>query len=524
VIGEASVTTTGLRLLVIGVPAQVDGVCRELRQAGLSPAVASATQPDLPAMIASGGWDAAVACHDAGTLRQHELLRIVAAAGDDVPVIALVPAALAPRAGELMRAGVRDCVSDDQLGRLVPAVAREAAAGRERRERRALEVQLRHARRMEAVGRLASGIAHDFSNLLTAVTGYTELLLDRLDPHDSLREVAEDIRSAAMRASALTRQLLTFSRRQEPRPAVLDLNVLVTDMERLLRRVIGEHITLMVTLTPGELRVSGDRGQIEQVVMNLVVNARDAMPHGGDLRLTTGHVDIGAAAEGTTPGALAPGPYVSLEVQDTGQGIDAETQERLFEPFFTTKEASKGTGLGLSTVQAIVRANGGAVTVHSRLSEGSTFRILLPHAAEPVTTPVTRRTRPSLPRGTETLLLVEDETGVRELVRDLLGRCGYTVFEATDAGEAIAVFAKHRDDIQLLVTDVVMPQMNGRQLAERFLAERPALKVLYMSGYTDEPVNADDASGAAAFLQKPFTPDVLARTVRDVLDGKPPAA
>ena len=245
-IGEASTTTTGLRLLVIGVPAQVESVCRELRQAGLSPAVASATQADLPAMIASGDWDAAVACHDTGTARHRDLLRILAAAGDDVPVIALVPATLAARTGDLMRAGVRDCVSDDQFGRLVPAVAREAAAARERRERRTLEAQLRHAQRMEAVGRLASGIAHDFSNLLSAVTGYTELLLDRLDPHDSLREVAEDIRSAAMRASALTRQLLTFSRRQEPRPAVLDLNMLVTDMERLLREGLPsvEKVTL----------------------------------------------------------------------------------------------------------------------------------------------------------------------------------------------------------------------------------------------------------------------------------------
>jgi two-component system, cell cycle sensor histidine kinase and response regulator CckA len=522
VIGEASVMTTSVRLLVFGAPSRVDVVCRELRQAGWSPAVASGDQDDLPAMIASGGWDAAVACRDTAR-RDGDLLRIIAAAGDDVPVIALVPAATASRAGELMRAGVRDCVSDDQLGRLVPAVAREAAVARERRERRALEIQLRHAQRMEAVGRLASGIAHDFSNLLTAVAGYTELLLDRLAPHDSLREVAEDIRSATMRASALTRQLLTFSRRQEPRLSVLDLNVLVIDMERLLRRVIGEHLTLIVTLAPGESRVIADRGEIEQVLMNLVVNARDAMPQGGDLRLTTGHVDI-AAADARSLGDVAPGAYVSLEVQDTGEGIDAETQARLFEPFFTTKEASKGTGLGLSTVQAIVRANGGAVTVHSRVGEGSTFRILLPRAAEPVSAPAARRARPSLPRGTETVLLVEDETGVRELVRDLLGRCGYTVFEATDAAEAIAVFARHRDDIHLLVTDVVMPQMNGRQLAERFLAERPALKVLYMSGYTDEPVIADDESTAAAFLQKPFTPDVLARTVRDVLDGKSPSA
>ena len=301
-------------------------------------------------------------------------MRIVEAAGEDIPVIALVPALAASAAGDSMRAGVQDCVSDDQLGRLVPAIAREAAAARARRERRALEVQLRHAQRMEAVGRLASGIAHDFSNLLTAVTGYTELLLDRLDPHDSLREVAEDIRGATMRASALTRQLLTFSRRQEPRAAVLDLNVLVTDMERLLRRVIGEHITLIVTLAPSESRVTADRGQIEQVVMNLVVNARDAMPQGGDLRLTTAHVDVGPG-DSSHLGNVAPGPYVSLEVQDTGQGMDDETQERLFEPFFTTKEATKGTGLGLSTVQAIVRANGGAVTVQSRVGEGSTFRI-----------------------------------------------------------------------------------------------------------------------------------------------------
>jgi signal transduction histidine kinase/ActR/RegA family two-component response regulator len=523
VIGGTSLSTTAVRLLVFGAPARVDRVCRELRKAGWSPAIASAEGDDVSAMLSEGAWDVVVACQDSGSRPDRDLRRIVAAAGDEIPVIALVPAAAAARAGDLMRAGVRDCVSEDQLGRLVPAVAREAVAARARRERRALEVQLRHAQRMEALGRLASGIAHDFSNLLTAVTGYTELLLDRLDPHDSLREVAEDIRSASMRASALTRQLLTFSRRQEPRPAVLDLNVLVTDMERLLRRVIGEHITLIVTLAPGESRVTADRGEIEQVVMNLVVNARDAMPQGGDLRLTTAHVDVGAA-ESRNLAHVAPGPYVSLEVQDTGLGIDEETQERLFEPFFTTKEASKGTGLGLSTVQAIVRANGGVVTVHSRPGEGSTFRILLPRAAQPVTAPVTRRGRPALPRGTETVLLVEDETGVRELVRDLLGRCGYTVFEATDAADAIAVFARHRDDIHLLVTDVVMPQMNGRQLAERFLAERPALKVLYMSGYTDEPVIADDAAPAPAFLQKPFTPDVLARAVREVLDGRAPSA
>jgi signal transduction histidine kinase/CheY-like chemotaxis protein len=420
-----------------------------------------------------------------------------------------------------MRAGARDAITEDQITRLALVVERELASATARHERRTLAAQLAHAQRLEGLGRLASGIAHDFNNLLTAVSGYSELLLERLEPNDSLREVADDIRLAAARASALTRQLLTFSRRQEPTPVVLDLNALVIDMERMLRRVIGEHIELTVALPPGEAPVRADRGQMEQVLMNLVVNARDAMPQGGRLRLTTGHVQVAASDPAAAAGA-APGSYVLLEVQDSGHGIDEKTRVRLFEPFFTTKDASKGTGLGLSTVQAIVRASGGIVSVDSRVGEGSTFKILLPRATRPVTGATrSRGLLQSLPRGSETVLLVEDETGVRELVRELLSRCGYVVLEATDPQDAMQQFAARRAEIHLLVTDVVMPRMSGPQLAERFLAERPDLKVLYMSGYTDEQVIVQNGAAAPAFLQKPFTPDVLARKVREVLDSVP---
>ena len=298
------------------------------------------------------------------------------------------------------------------------------------------------------------------------------------------------------------------------------MNDLVTDMERMLRRLIGEHIELTVTLAPGDARVTADRGQLEQVIMNLVVNARDAMPEGGRLSVSIAHVDILATGRDTVAGA-GPGPYVSLDVQDTGHGMDEETQANLFEPFFTTKAPSKGTGLGLSMVQSVVREIGGVLTVRSRVGEGTMFRILLPRVTQPVTRPIANRRLQSLPHGSETVLLVEDEVGVRELVRDLLTRCGYTVIEAVDVNDAIVLFDRHQSGIHLLVTDVVMPQMNGRQLAARFLAERPALKVLYMSGYTDEQVVVEDGAAVPAFLQKPFTPDVLARKVREVLDGTP---
>jgi PAS domain S-box-containing protein len=399
------------------------------------------------------------------------------------------------------------------------AVVSIEAIARDLTERRRLEEQLRQAQKMEAVGRLAGGIAHDFNNLLMAVTGYSELLLERLAGDDPLRRTAEEIRNAASRATALTRQLLTFSRKQVLRPAVIDLNAVVAELESMLRRLIGEDVVFSTALAAGTAYVRADRGQIEQVIVNLVVNARDAMPDGGRLVVQTRHVSIGLPEGDGYPG-LPPGEYVAIEVQDTGVGMSDEVQSHLFEPFFTTKEPGKGTGLGLSTAYSIVAQSGGRIIVQSTEGLGSSFRVLLPAEQGAVPKPQGRRGFGSLPRGTESVLLVEDEQGVRELIRDFLVRCGYTVLEAADPVGAIALFDRHGDALQLLITDVVMPGMNGRELAERLLAKRPGLGVLYMSGYTDDQVLAHGVARGAGFLQKPFTPDVLARKVRDVLDGR----
>ena len=518
--------TAPVRVLVFGDPSSAGRVQAALRPSGW--ACVSTPLPDTAEKgrpIEPGTWEVAVLCHasDGAAETCRHVLRLLEPGDGEIPLIVVLDRDDERVAVDVMRAGARDCVIEGQLWRLAPAIERELAAAVVRRERRTLEMQLQHAQRMEAVGRLASGVAHDFSNLLTAVTGYSEVLIDTLDQHDPLRQTAEEIRGAALRASALTSQLLTYSRPQARSGAVLDVNVLVDDMEQMLRRLMGPQIELLVTLAPGASRVTADRGRMEQVIMNLVFNARDAMPGGGRLRLATAHVDVSAGDREHAAG-VAPGPYVSLEVHDTGHGMDEETQANLFQPFFTTKASTKGTGLGLSLVQAVVRDLGGIVTVRSRIGEGSTFRILLPRAAQPVTASPVRRSLQSLPRGDETVLLVDDEVGVRELVRDLLKRCGYTVIEASDVQDASALFTRHKDDIHLLVTDVLMPQMNGRQLAKRFVSERPALKVLYMSGYTDDQVLVQDAAAAPSFLQKPFTPDVLARTVRAVLDSASPPA
>jgi PAS domain S-box-containing protein len=389
---------------------------------------------------------------------------------------------------------------------------------RDMTERRRLEEQLRQAQKMEAVGRLAGGIAHDFNNLLMTITGYSELLLERLDAEDALRATAEEIHATATRGVSLTRQLLTFSRNQVLRPAVIELNGVVIEIERMLRRLIGEHIELTTALADGEAPVRADRIQLEQVLMNLVVNARDAMPGGGRLRIATAIVDV-PPASAYFPSA-PPGTYVQLDVRDSGHGMDAQTQSHIFEPFFTTKETGRGTGLGLSTAYGIVTQSGGFIAVESAPGAGSTFRVLLPRASEPAPRATARRGAfASLPRGSETVLLVEDETGVRELIRDFLARCGYTVLEATEVPEAFALFETHANHLDLLITDVVMPQMNGRVLAERLLERQPGLRVLYMSGYTDDQVLVQGIAGGAGFLQKPFTPDVLARKVREVLDA-----
>jgi len=384
-------------------------------------------------------------------------------------------------------------------------------------ERRRLEDQLRQAQKMEAIGRLAGGVAHDFNNLLTAILGSADLLLDTLPPGEEAREEAGEIRAAGERAADLTRQLLAFSRQQVLEPRVLDVNTVLTGMEGLLRRLVGEDVDLRIVTGVPLGATRADRTQLEQVLLNLAVNARDAMPEGGKLTLETADVDFEPATLRRHSG-VEPGRYVMIAVTDTGAGMDAATRERIFEPFFTTKAQGKGTGLGLATVYGIVRQSGGFIWVYSEPGQGSTFKVYLPRVDAPVEAAEPPRRAPAR-LGTETVLLVEDETVVRTLARKVLTANGYTVLPAAGGREALALVAGHAGPINLLLTDVVMPEMSGRQLAEELRARFPALPVLYMSGYSDEAVVRHGVVDVgSSYIQKPFTPDSLARKVRGVLD------
>ena len=385
--------------------------------------------------------------------------------------------------------------------------------------RRQLEEQLRQAQKMEAVGMLAGGVAHDFNNLLTIITGYSQLILNNISQTDPNRHSVEQIMKAGERAAALTKQLLAFSRRQVLQPKVLELNKLVTGLGAMLQRLIGEDIDLRLALKPDLGRVSADPGQMEQVLMNLVVNARDAMPKGGTLTIETANRHLDEAYAGRHI-SVKPGSYVMLAVSDNGAGMDSATQARLFEPFFTTKGSGKGTGLGLSTVFGIVKQSGGSVEVYSEPTKGTSVKVYLPRIDQPVALETEDAARKA-PRGWETILLVEDEEMVRNLVRETLEREGYRVMDAADPIEAKKISEQYRDHIHLLITDVVMPKVSGRELAVQLTRKRPQMHVLYMSGYTDNAiVNSGVLQKEVAFLQKPFTPAALTQKVREVLEGK----
>ena len=383
-----------------------------------------------------------------------------------------------------------------------------------------LEAQLRQSQKMEAVGRLAGGVAHDFNNMLTVITGYSEFLLRRLKENDPIRSELEAIRQAGERAAGLTRQLLAFSRRQVLAPQVLNLNKVVPEMEKMLGRLIGEDVELVTVLGSGLSNVKADPGQIEQVVMNLAVNARDAMPDGGKLTIETADADLSEAYAREHVG-VAAGPYVMLAVSDTGVGMDEDTRSHIFEPFFTTKDVGKGTGLGLSTVYGIVRQSGGHIFVYSEPGKGTSFKIYFPRAEEEAAAPGKEGVPSEELRGTETILLVEDEKGVREFSGRVLRENGYTVFEAESGQAALDVLGRHEGPVDLLLTDVVMPGMGGFDLARRASVLRPGSGVLYMSGYTEEMI---DERGLLEmdipFLPKPFTPEALLRKVREVLASR----
>jgi two-component system, cell cycle sensor histidine kinase and response regulator CckA len=391
-------------------------------------------------------------------------------------------------------------------------------------ERVRLEDQLRQAHKMEAVGALAGGIAHDFNNLLSVILSYTDLTMAELKRDDPIRAELQEVSRAANRAADLTHQLLAFSRRQVLQPQVVDLNVIVSNLETMLRRILGEHIGLTVLPARTLWPVFVDRGQLEQVVMNLVVNARDAMSDGGSLTIETANLEIDEA-HAARHVDLQPGSYVMLAVTDTGAGMDKTVLSRIFEPFFTTKKEGEGTGLGLATVFGIVRQSGGNVCVYSEPGKGSSFKVYFPRSAE-----VADEMRPKVSRtdappattgGSETILLVEDEEQVRVLVRTILRRKGYNILEARNAGEAFLLCEGHAGTIHLLLTDVVMPMMSGQKLGERLASMRPEMKVLFMSGYTNSAiVNQGVLDSGIAFLQKPITVASLLRHVRNVLDAK----
>jgi signal transduction histidine kinase len=423
---------------------------------------------------------------------------------------------------EAMRAGAADYLVK---GQTTPALMeRVIRHSMDRKDAEAAqqhsEAQLRQAQKMEAIGRLAGGVAHDFNNLLSVILGYSGLLTEGLPPGDALRADLEAIHQAGLRAADLTRHLLAFSRQQVLKPRALDLSVIVAGMQTMLRRLINEDVELKSLASPPLPRIMADAGQLEQVVMNLALNARDAMPSGGTLTIETALVELG---EGRDPQLLEakPGQYVMLAVTDTGGGMDQATQSRIFEPFFSTKGAGKGTGLGLATVFGIVTQSDGMLEVHSEPGMGTTFRVYFPTTTGP------RLVRSSLPPrpdsssgGTETILLVEDEPLLRQLGCTILRKRGYNVLDAQDGVDALLVAEQHAGTIDLLLTDVVMPRMGGRPLAENLLALRPDVKVIYMSGYTDDVVVRNGLVEATLnFIQKPISPAGLARKIRDVLDA-----
>jgi len=385
-------------------------------------------------------------------------------------------------------------------------------------ERKRLEEQLRQAQKMEAVGRLSGGIAHDFNNILVPITGYVELAMVNLAPGDKLYSYLKRVQDAAERAADLTHQILAFSRKQVLKMQVLDLNTVVTDFKKMVQRLIGEDIEFETFLTPDLYRVKADQGQLEQVLMNLVVNARDAMPTGGKLTIETANVHLDKTYAEKYADIPSPGRYVMLAVSDTGHGMDAETQQQIFEPFFTTKAQGEGTGLGLATVFGIVKQHGGNIWVYSELDKGTTFKVYLPQTSETEQSVEISQAEAETLSGTETILVVEDEEMVRKLVCETLAAYGYKIIEAQNVNDGLQRASEYKEPIHLLLTDVIMPEMNGRELYDNVVAIYPTIKVLYMSGYTDNViVHHGILEEGIDFLQKPFSVQSLTKKVRQVL-------
>jgi two-component system cell cycle sensor histidine kinase/response regulator CckA len=508
-----------VRVLFIG-ESGAEAVSAELERGGYQPSLERiAAESELHAALAAA-WDIAICDFAVGDFGALEALRIIQERGVDLPLIVVSGKIKDADALAALKAGAADHMSRSNLMRLNAAVEREIRAAKLRRDRVRLEEQFRQAQKMEAVGRLAGGVAHDFNNLLTVITGYSDLLLAGRDLKDSQRTALEEIRRSAERGGALTHQLLSFSRRQPLEPRSIHINNLILQVEKMLRRLIGEDIDLVTIPAAAQDVVEADAGRLEQVLMNLVVNARDAMPDGGKLTLETGTIVLNESFSAKQLGVRA-GQYVTVSVTDTGIGMDEATLAHLFEPFFTTKNPGRGTGLGLATAYGIIRQSGGAIGFFSEPGKGTTARIYLPMTEEKLQTTRESAAAQEPSTGAETILLVEDEARVRKLILGVLRGRGYTVVEATRGEEAIRLCKEHKGAIDLAVVDVVMPEMSGPDLVRQLLPLCRDMRLLYISGYTDEAiVHHGIQESGAAFLQKPFLPDVLARKVREVLDTR----
>jgi signal transduction histidine kinase len=502
-------------------------ILRELHRGGYNVTAQRVDTPQaLTSVLADGKWDLVISDHKLPQFSAPEALRLVQERAPDLPFIIVSGSMGEDLAVAAMKAGAVDYLVKGQLTRLAPAVRRELADAEQRRQRaqaeetlRRTEHQLRQAQKMEAIGRLAGGIAHDFNNLLTAILGYSELLLQEMPSDAAGRADIDEIKKAGDRAAALTRQLLAFSRQQVLEPRVADFNEIVANVEKLLRRVIGADVELVTDLDPAIGHVRVDPGQMEQVLMNLAINASDAMPHGGRLSIRTTQRVFTQPSQVHTI-AMDPGQYLLLTVSDTGTGMTPDIVKQIFEPFFTTKGAGQGTGLGLSTVYGIVQQSGGYIWVDSEAGRGTVFEIYLPCVDEPLEAVKLGASPPQRAEGSETVLLVDDDVGIRDLLCRALKERGYRVLTAPDGLEAMAVAEAHADAIHILITDLVMPRMGGAELAAHLSAAHRDLAVLYISGYTDRREWKLEASQVGrAYLQKPFTPSVLMRKVRELLDA-----
>jgi two-component system cell cycle sensor histidine kinase/response regulator CckA len=506
-------------------------VLRVLKRAGYEPIHERVwSAPMMKTALQKQDWDIVISDYEMPGFAGFEALQLLKQSGQDLPFILVSAVVSEETAVAAMKAGAHDFIMKRKLARLVPALERELQEAQTRAARKAAEEalrqsadQLRQAQKLEAIARLAAGVAHDFNNILTAISGHSELLLRQLDPGDSRRRNAEQIEKCAYMAAALTRQLLTFSRKQVIEPRVLELNAVVENIERMLRRLIGEDIEFRAELNPAAGCIKADPGQIEQVIMNLAVNARDAMPNGGKLTISTANVIVNEASRQNIPG-LSPGRHVMLSVADTGSGMSEQVKAHLFEPFFTTKPPGKGTGLGLATCFGIVRQSSGHIDVQTELGKGTIFKIYFPEIQQTVEPGQLPQSARPVAGGTETVLLVEDEAVVRELAVTTLRERGYTVIEAINGEEALRIARQHQGKIDLVLTDVVMPVMGGREMVEVLRRFRPDARILFTSGYTEDAIGHHGVlRPGIEFLQKPYLTASLARRVREVLD-EPEAA